>query len=45
VVSQNSVSALLVNARGTVLWPKHLYSGEPSKVASDIVKDLLSEIK
>jgi len=45
VVSQNSVSALLVNARGTVLWPKHLYSGEPSKVASDIVKDLLSKIK
>jgi len=45
VVSQNSTSVLLVNARGTVLWPKHFYSGEPSKVASEIVKDLLSEFK
>jgi hypothetical protein len=43
-------SALLVNARGTVLWPKagqntRRYSGETAKVVSDIVKDLLSEIR
>ena len=43
-------SALLVNARGTVLWPKagqsaRRYSGETTKVLSEIVKDLLSEIR
>jgi hypothetical protein len=43
-------SALLVNARGTVLWPKagrsaRRYSGESTKVLSEIVKDLLSEIR
>jgi hypothetical protein len=47
VVSQTSTSALLVNARGTVLWPKtgraRRYSGEPSKVASEIIKDLLAQ--
>lgn len=49
VVSQNSTSAVLVNARGKVLWPKagrgRRYSGETSKVVSDIVEDLLSEIR
>ena len=50
-VSQNGpqieVSALLVNARGTVLWPKvrRPYSGDTNKVASEIVKDLLSEMR
>jgi hypothetical protein len=48
VVSQTSTSAQLVNARGTVLWPKagraRRYSGERSKVVSEIVNDLLSEI-
>jgi hypothetical protein len=39
VVSQNSTSAQLVNARGTVLWRGR------STVASDIVKDLLSQIR
>jgi hypothetical protein len=42
VVSQTSVTAQLVNARGTVLWrsaPRH--SGETGK----IVQDLLSEIR
>ncbi len=43
-------SALLVNARGTVLWPKtgrsaRRYSGETTKVLSELVKDLLSEIR
>jgi len=43
-------SARLVNARGVVLWPKagqdtRRYSGETKKVLSEIVKDLLSEIK
>jgi hypothetical protein len=43
-------SALLVNARGKVLWPKagqsaRRYSGETTKVLSEIVKDLLSEIR
>ena len=45
VVSQDGVSAQLVNARGTLLWPKggaRRYTGEASKVASEIVKDLLS---
>jgi hypothetical protein len=50
VVSQNSMSARLVNARGTVLWPKagqatRRYSGNTSQVVSEIVKDLLSEIR
>jgi hypothetical protein len=54
VVSQTSAgeiqaSARLVNARGVVLWPKdggtRRYSGESTKVLSDIVKDLLSEIR
>jgi len=53
VVSQTGpqieASALLVNARGAVLWPKtgrgaH-YSGEIPKVVSEIIKDLLSEIR
>jgi hypothetical protein len=40
-------SALLVNARGTVLWQKagRRYSGETGKVLSKIVKDLISEIR
>jgi len=46
---QIEVSALLVNARGAVLWPKEnrgarRYSGETTKVLAEIVKDLLSEI-
>ena len=52
VVSQTSagrsqIEARLVNARGTVLWPKagRHYSGETTKVVSEIVKDLLSEIR
>ena len=48
VVSQTDVSARLVNARGTLLWPKagtRRYSGETAKVVSEIVKDLLSEIR
>jgi len=53
VISQTSAgeieaSARLVNARGVVLWPKEgarRYSGPSTKVLSDIVKDLLSEIK
>lgn len=47
--SQIEASARLVNARGTVLWPANRgtrrYSGEISKVVSDIVKDLSSEIR
>ena len=47
---QIEASALLVNARGTVLWPRgdrraRRYSGETTKVVSEIVKDLLSEIR
>jgi hypothetical protein len=47
---QIEASAQLVNARGAVLWPKsgrstHRYSGEISKVVSDILKDLLAEIR
>jgi hypothetical protein len=38
VISQTSVSAKLVNARGTVLWQK-------SGPGSEIVKDLLTQIK
>lgn len=49
VVSQTGTSARLVNARGTVLWPKaggtRRYSGETTKVVSEIVNDLLSEIR
>jgi hypothetical protein len=52
VVSQSSpqieASARLINARGAVLWPKtgaRHYSGDPTKVAAEIVKDLLSEIR
>ena len=50
VVSQTGTSAQLVNARGEVLWPTasrgaRRYSGETSKVVSDIVRDLLSEIR
>ncbi|HEX2269028.1 MAG TPA: hypothetical protein VHH35_05820 [Pyrinomonadaceae bacterium] len=46
---QIEASAQLVNARGTVLWPKsgrpQRYSGEISKIVSEIVKDLLCEIR
>ena len=54
VVTQTSAgqieaSARLVNARGVVLWPKaagvRRYSGEPQKVRSDLLNDLLSEIR
>ena len=55
VVSQTTTgeinaTALLVNARGTVLWPKpgqpaRRYSGEPQQVLSDMLKDLLSAIR
>jgi hypothetical protein len=40
-------SALLVNARGTVLWQKagRRYSGEITKVLSEIAKGLLAEIR
>jgi hypothetical protein len=39
-------TALLVNARGNVLWRgTRRYSGEIPKVVSEIVKDLLSEIR
>lgn len=40
--------AQLVNARGTVLWPNRgarRYSGETTKIFSEVVKDLLSEIR
>ena len=46
--TQIDASARLVNARGVVLWPKRggrRYSDEKSKVLSDIVRDLLSEIR
>jgi hypothetical protein len=47
---QIEATALLVNARGTVLWPRgdrgaRRYSGEATKVVSEIVRDLLSEIR
>ena len=49
VVSQTHTSARLVNARGVVLWPKaggtRRYSGETTKVVTEIVQDLLSEIR
>jgi hypothetical protein len=43
-------SARLVNASGTVLWPQagqsaRRYSGETGKMLSEIVKDLLTEIR
>jgi hypothetical protein len=48
-VSRFEVQAQLVNARGVVLWPKagrgtRRYSGDPTKVVYEIVKDLLSDI-
>jgi hypothetical protein len=46
--SQIEASARLVNARGTVLWPKagtRRYSGEISKVSAEIAKDLSAEIR
>jgi len=48
--SQIEAAARLVNAKGTVLWPKaasvaRRYSGEPTTVVSQIVKDLLLEIR
>ena len=45
--TQIEVSAQLVNARGTILWPKspRHYSGETSKVASEIVRDLVNDHK
>lgn len=53
VVTQTSAgqieaSARLVNARGVVLWPKggaRRYSGDPQKVSSELLKDLLSAIR
>jgi hypothetical protein len=48
VVSETGASARLVNARGTVLWPKagaRRYSGDAPKVVSEITQDLLSEIR
>ncbi len=49
VISQTGTSALLVNARGTVLWPKaggaRHYSGDTNKVVSEIVRDLNSAIR
>lgn len=43
---QIEASALLVNARGTVLWRgARRYSGETTKVMSEIVNDLLSQIR
>jgi hypothetical protein len=44
---QIEASALLVNARGTILWSNagRRYSGKTSKIASEIVKDLLSAMK
>ncbi len=45
--SQIEASARLVNARGVVLWPKtgaRRYSGDASKVLSEVVKDLTAAI-
>jgi hypothetical protein len=47
--SKIEATARLVNARGTVLWPKsgrgtRRYAGETSKVISEMIKDLISEI-
>lgn len=44
-VGQLEASAVLVNARGTVLRSARRYSGETNKVLSDIVNDLLSDIR
>lgn len=46
--AQIEASAVLVNARGTVLWPKggrRHYFGEVATIASQLTKDLLSEIR
>jgi len=43
VASQNGASAMLVNARGVILWQKR-YSGDLSNVAAGAVKDLLYAI-
>ncbi len=54
VVSQTTaggqqIEARLVNARGTVLWPKgrgtRRYSGESAKVVPEMINALLSEIR
>jgi hypothetical protein len=51
---QIEVSASLVNARGAVLWPRssrgssrgvRRYSGDTTKIVSEIVNELLSEIR
>jgi len=44
VFSQTRTSATLVNARGTVLW-RRTRSGNSSHALSEIVNDLLSEIR
>ena len=48
-IAPAEVSARLVNARGTVLWPKgggtRRYSGETSQIVSQILRDLVSEIR
>ena len=44
VISKTSTSAQLVNARGNVLW-RNTYSGDSTKVQSQILNDLLSEIR
>ncbi len=47
--SQLEVTAQLVNARGSVIWPStgraRRYLGEPTKVVSEIIRDLLSDIR
>jgi hypothetical protein len=46
--TQIELSARLVNARGTVLWPKagaRRYSGDTNKAISEMISDLLNEIK
>jgi hypothetical protein len=48
VVSKDGASARLVNARGVVLWSKsgvRRSSGETTRVTSDLVNDLLTEIR
>lgn len=47
---QFEVSARLVNARGTVLWPNSArnarrYSGDKATIVSDIIRDLVSGIR
>jgi hypothetical protein len=44
VTSRNETTAMLVNARGVVLWRKR-YSGDPGDVAREAVRDLLSVIR